>query len=92
MGGRGAAGNGFVGGGRRVGSAPEQSHEAIDREACVRDDVAQCPDSDLPMIGNDNAGVGIVASHNHMASRLTPDRKAGPFKGCANLSAGQIGW
>ena len=82
----------FVWGGRRVGSVPEQGDEAIDREARVRDDVAQRPEPDLPMIGNDNAGVGIVASHNHMASRLTPDRKAGPFKGRANLSAGQIGW
>jgi hypothetical protein len=43
------------------------------------------------VIGDDSAGVRLVATQDHVAAGLAAEDKAGAFKGGANFSAGQVG-
>jgi len=38
------------------------------------------------MVGDDSAGVRIVAPQNHVATFLPPENKSRPFEGCPNLA------
>jgi hypothetical protein len=68
-------------------SPPEELHELIDCHAGVGEDAAQRAGSDLHVVGNNDPGVWIVTSQDHMAAGLAAKHKPGAFERGADLTA-----
>ncbi len=70
----------------------EQLDKLIHRQAGVSDYAPEGAETDLPVVGNHNTRVRVVAAKDHMAARLAAELEAGAFESRADLASGQTGW
>jgi hypothetical protein len=52
----------------------------FDRQSRIGDYTAQCPGSNMFVVGHDDTGMWLVATKNHVTTRLTPKYETGTLK------------
>jgi hypothetical protein len=64
-------------------------HELFDGHAGVGDDSSERAGSNLPVVGDDGAGVRLVAAEDHVAAALAAEAKSGALEGGTDLGASE---
>jgi hypothetical protein len=69
-------------------SPSQQLHELFNGEPGIGDDPTKRARSELPVVGNDNPGVRVLATEDHVATRLAAEDKPGPLQRRADFKPG----